>query len=81
MGGTEAERRRDKKGAGGQVRQRDMRPVSHYGSLSPFFMPPGLDHNLKAPQAKPRDRREHWETAVSQGTNTEEGGRGGCPHH
>lgn len=69
----EQEQERDK-GAGGQVRQQELRGASHYDSSS-FFMPPGLDHNLKAlsPTKRPGGLRN---TAVSQGTNTDRGGEG-----
>lgn len=68
MGGMEVQRERDK-GALGQVRQQELRGASHYDSSS-FFMPPGLDHNLKAPGQTKRSGRP-WNIAVSQGTNTD----------
>ncbi len=71
MGGMDVERERDK-GARGQVRQQKSRGASHYDSSS-VFMPPGLDHNLKAPSQTKRPGRP-WKTAVSQGTNTDRGG-------
>lgn len=61
--------REKEKGARGQVRQQQLRGASHYDSSS-FFMPPGLDHNLKAPGQTKRPQRP-WKTAVSQGTNTD----------
>ncbi|CAB1420366.1 unnamed protein product [Pleuronectes platessa] len=47
MGGMDVDRERDK-GARGHVRQQELRGPSHY-DCAPSFMPPGLDHNLKAP--------------------------------
>ena len=74
MGGIEVEREQEK-GAWGQVRQQELRGASHYDSSS-FCMPPGLDHNLKAPGQTKRWGRPR-KTAVSQGTNTDRGGGGG----
>lgn len=68
IGGMVVEWERDKR-ARGQVRQQELRGASHYDSSS-FFMPSGLDHNLKAPGQTKRPGRP-WKTAVSQGTNTD----------
>lgn len=73
MGGMEVEREQEK-GARGQVRQQELKGASHYDSFS-FLMPPGQDHNLKAPGQTKRPERPR-KTAVSQGTNTDRGGKG-----
>ena len=73
MGGMEVERERDK-GARGHVQQQELRGPSHYDS-APSFMPPGLDHNLKAP-GQTKGPGKPGRTAVSQGTNAERGEEG-----
>lgn len=73
MGGKEKERERDK-GARGQVRQQELRGTSHYDSSS-FFMPPGLDYNLKA-AGQTKTPGKPWKTAVSQGTHRDRGLKG-----
>lgn len=69
------------KEAGGQVRQRDMRRVSHYDSLSLLHAP--------GPWPQPQSPRPNQETGGSIGrllwvrvqTQRRGWGGGGCPHH